>query len=169
VILKFGISNSEQGLIILRISYQDNDSLDLLRSNEIIIDSIFGHIYDIQAENNDSTLSSKLLNMDYEIRNWGGLPKYQFKYSFIEFNLNTLAGFYINDKGVTKTKGIGMDHEFYIYTTKGIDTINFRWDLLLTPMEGCCNDCLSFPYTYLECNKSELTEGTKTGAAIIRK
>jgi len=150
----------------LRLSYQDKDSLDLLGINEIVIDSILGHIY---TNTDTADLSDSLLNMKFDIRNWVGAPKNQFRFSFIEFDLDLLVGFYNNNDNETITKGIGMDHEFYIYTNIGIDTINVRWDILLTTVEGCCNDCVSFPNAYIKYNNNNLTEGTKTGAAIIRK
>jgi len=148
----------------LRISYQNSDNIDLISNGEIVIDSISGHIY----FDKDTFLSEQLHNMEYDIKNWVGLPEYRFKYSFIEMK-NELVGFYLNYKNEISTKGIGVDHEFYIYTNIGIDTINVRWDMILTPREGCCNDCVSFPYKYMKCNKIELIEGTETGAAIIRK
>lgn len=144
----------------LRISYQDENGVDLLKQDGFTIDSMKGRIL-----MEDFTRSEELVHMEYEQRNWVVNSTDNHKYSFLDIE-NDLVGISVGDP---RYPGIGEDHEFYIYLNSNeIDTFNVKWDQVSGPVDECCW-CTGFKYDYLKYNQTVIEEGTDTGAGIVRR
>lgn len=139
----------------VRFSYLDEDNNDLLSNETIIIDSIRGvPIIDGEVSQIERNIDFQILNKvieDSETSNY-------FCEMLEEFATMNNSGFI----------GIDVNHTLLIFRNSNVvDTLEFKWIEKIVEGQTCCT-CTTFPFEYLKYNGETITEGSDSGAAIIR-